>query len=119
MQNLFYIQTFIKQLFTKYQCLTKLPQISHIHKNNIYFKYNWNFLDQLLLPYKFHGSDMWGMYFFIFASLWAVNVSLIYMLSHSTKHNYIFSLDVCFASPEVNLLYFAKNNVENMLYDEV
>ena len=33
-----------------------------------FFKYNWNFLDQLLLPYKFHGRDMWGMYFFIFAS---------------------------------------------------
>ena len=25
--------------------------------------YNWNFLDQSLLLYKFHGSDMWGMYF--------------------------------------------------------
>ena len=33
-----------------------------------FFKYNWNFLDQLLLPYKFQGSDMWGMYFFISAS---------------------------------------------------
>ena len=31
-------------------------------------KYNWNFLDQPLLPYKFHGRDMWGMYFFIVAS---------------------------------------------------
>ena len=30
--------------------------------------FNWNFLDQQLLPYKFHGSDMCGMYFFIFAS---------------------------------------------------
>ena len=26
------------------------------------------FLDQPLLPYKFHGSDMPGMYFFIFAN---------------------------------------------------
>ena len=26
------------------------------------------FLDQSLLSYKFHGSDMWGIYFFIFAS---------------------------------------------------
>ena len=40
----------------------KLPQIIHI------FKYNWNFLDQLLLPYKFYSRDMYGMYVFIFAS---------------------------------------------------
>ena len=32
------------------------------------FKYNWDFLDQLLLPYKFHGSDMWEILFSIFAS---------------------------------------------------
>ena len=24
----------------------------------LFVKYNWNFLDQPLLPYKFHGSDM-------------------------------------------------------------
>ena len=29
----FQIQTFIKQLLTKYQIFTKLPQISHIHRN--------------------------------------------------------------------------------------
>ena len=33
-----------------------------------FFKYNWNFLDQLLLPYKFHGRDMWEILFSIFAS---------------------------------------------------
>ena len=59
---------FIKQLFTKYKFLIKLPQISHIDKNHNFFKYNWKFWDQLLLPYIFHGSDIWGMYFFIFAS---------------------------------------------------
>ena len=37
--------------------------------------YNWNFLDQLFLPYKFHGSDMWGVYFFIFASCEPLNLS--------------------------------------------
>ena len=62
-----------KQLFTKYQVLTKLPQISHIHKNRNFLKYNWDFLHQPLLPYKFHGSDMWGMYFFIFASCELLN----------------------------------------------
>ena len=30
------------------------------------FKYNWNFLDQPLLPYKFHGSDMTGILLFFF-----------------------------------------------------
>ena len=45
------------QLLTKYQIVKKLPQISHIHKIVI-FKYNCNFLDQLLLPYKFCGRDM-------------------------------------------------------------
>ena len=66
MQKNFKIRTLIKQLLTRYQFLTKLPQISHIHKNHNFFKYNWNFLDQPFHPYKFHGSDMRGMYFFIF-----------------------------------------------------
>ena len=34
----------------------------------VIFKYNWNFLDQLLLLFKFYGRDMMGMYFFNFAS---------------------------------------------------
>ena len=44
------------------------PQFYIFTKIIIFFKYNWIFLDQPLLPYKFHSSDMWGMYFFIFAS---------------------------------------------------
>ena len=68
-QKNFKIRTLIKQLLTKYEFLTKLPQISYIHKNHNFFKYNnWNFLDQPFHPYKFHGSDMRGMYFFVFAS---------------------------------------------------
>ena len=31
----------------------KLPQISHIHKHFNFFKYNWNCLDHLLLPFNF------------------------------------------------------------------
>ena len=27
-------------------------------QKSYFFKYNWNILDQPLLPYKFHGSDM-------------------------------------------------------------
>ena len=58
MQKNYQILTLIKQLLTKIK-------ISHIHKD---FKYNWNFLEQLLLPYKFHGSRMGGILFFNFAS---------------------------------------------------
>ena len=46
------------QLSTKYQIFKKLPQISHIHKNRNFLKYKCNFLDQLLLPYKFGAKDM-------------------------------------------------------------
>ena len=54
----FLIQSLIKQLLTKDQILMKLPQISHIHKNrNVVYMYDWNFLKQLLLPYKFYGRD--------------------------------------------------------------
>ena len=65
-QKNFKIRNLIKQLLTKYQIFTKLSQISHIHKNRNCS--NWNFSDQLLLPYKFYGRDMSGIYFFIFAS---------------------------------------------------
>ena len=37
-------------------------------QKSYFLKYNWNFLDQQLLPYKFYGRDMSGMYFFVFAS---------------------------------------------------
>ena len=56
----------MKQLLTKYQIFTKLPQISHIHTNHY-------FLDQLFLPYKFYGREMQDMYFFIFASCKPLN----------------------------------------------
>ena len=43
----------------KYQCFTKLPQISHIHKNGTFLKNKFEFfLYQLLLPYEIHGRDM-------------------------------------------------------------
>ena len=58
----------MKQLLTKYQIFTKLPQILHIPKHCNFCKYNWNFLGQVLLPYKFYGGDMQGIYFSIFAS---------------------------------------------------
>ena len=67
-QKNFEIRASIKQLFTKYQIFTILPQISHFHKYRNFFKYICNFLEQLLHPYKFHGRDISGILFFIFAS---------------------------------------------------
>ena len=65
-QKNFQIRASIKQLLTKYQIFTKLPQIPHIHINRNFSI--WNFLDQLPHPYKFYGRDMSGILFFIFAS---------------------------------------------------
>ena len=64
----FKIQASIKQLLTKYQIFTILPQISHFHKNRNFSSIFCNFLDQLLHPYKFYGRDMSEIPFFIFAS---------------------------------------------------
>ena len=67
-QKNFLNQASIKQLLTKYQIFTILPQISPFRKYRKYFKYICNFLGQLLHPYKFYGRDMSGILFFIFAS---------------------------------------------------
>ena len=60
---------FNKAVMDKYQIFKKLPQISHIHKNLNIKKYDWKLIDQLLLHYKVYGSDVRGIYCFIFASL--------------------------------------------------
>ena len=43
------------------------PNFTYPQKS-LFLKYNWNFLDQPLFPYKFYGWDMRGIYFLIFAS---------------------------------------------------
>ena len=52
--------------------INKISNFQEITPNFTYkrviFKYGWNFLDQLLLPYKFNGSGMRGIHFFNFAS---------------------------------------------------
>ena len=84
-QKNFQFRASTKQLLTKYQIFTKLPQIPHIHINrNFSSIYICNFLDQLLHPYKFYGRDMSGILFFIFAScepltvigLWCMDADL-------------------------------------------
>ena len=47
---------------------------------SLFFKYICNFLEQLLHPYKFHGRDMSGILFFIFASchpLMSIDIRLV------------------------------------------
>ena len=54
-----------------YAVIDKISNVYEIAPNSTYshiFKYICNFLDQLLHPYKFHGRDMSGILFFIFAS---------------------------------------------------
>ena len=44
----------MKQLLTKYQIFTKLPQIPRIRINRIVLNIFATFLDQQLHPYEFH-----------------------------------------------------------------
>ena len=83
-QKNFKIRATIKQLLTKYQIFTILPQISHFHKYCNFSSIFATFLDQLLHPYKFYGRDMSGILFFIFASceplmpynsMWTIKIS--------------------------------------------
>ena len=57
------------------EIFTKLPHISHIHKI-VFLKYHWKRIDQLLLPYKFHGKTCKEpIFFFHFASCEPLNGS--------------------------------------------
>ena len=47
----------MKQLLAKYKFFHEIAQISHSQKS-YFLKYNWNFLDQLHLLYRFCGRDM-------------------------------------------------------------
>ena len=68
----FRIRASIKQLLTKYQIYTILPQNFTFSEYGKFFKYICNFLDQLLHPYKFYGRGMSGILFFHFCQLWTV-----------------------------------------------
>ena len=77
MQNNFKIRTLIKQFFfTKYHFFNEIAPNLTSSQKSYFLKFNWIFdffFNQPLLPYEFHGSGMWGMYFFIFCQLWASN----------------------------------------------
>ena len=61
------IRTLIKTLLAKCRFLKKLSKIL-FEKNRNFSGIIVIFLDQLLLPYKIHGSSMRGILFFDFAS---------------------------------------------------
>ena len=75
-------KTTLMQLLTEYQFFKKLSQISNTHKNRN-LKYNWTFLDQLLLPYEFDGRDMLRNLLFHFCLLWVIKPSLLWKTSLS------------------------------------
>ena len=54
----FQIRALTNQLLTKYQFFTKLPQYDILMKIVIFKVSLEFFLDQMLLPYKFHGRNM-------------------------------------------------------------
>ena len=55
---------FNERVIGKVSIFQEIAKISHIHKNLIFLKYNWQLIDQLHLLYKFHGSSMRGILFF-------------------------------------------------------
>ena len=85
------IQTIIRPKYAKYWFFEKLPQISQIHKNCHSFKYNWNFQDQLLLPYKFHSSSMTEILSFNFASC-----ELLRLFGKCKAYHFLFILTFLF-----------------------
>ena len=65
----FKIRTLIKQLFTKFHRLTKLPQISHIHKNHNFSSIIGRFYTNCFYPTNFMaGTCEKYLLFIIFAS---------------------------------------------------
>ena len=62
----FTVSNFIQAVIGKISIFQEIAPNS-IYSQKLQFpNYNWNFLDQLLLPYKFHGSSMRGILFFFF-----------------------------------------------------
>ena len=86
-KRIFLIRALIKQLLTKYQIFTILPQISHFHKYRKFSSIFANFLDQLLHPYKFYGSDMSGILIFIFASCHPLNDRIVLLQRWVVKYH--------------------------------
>ena len=55
-----------------------------------FLQYKWVFSDQILLPYKFHGSSMRGILFFNFASSEPLNAIFLYCLAGAPISGFFF-----------------------------
>ena len=75
--------------------------------------YNWNFLDQPLLPYKFHGSEMWGMYFFIFASCELLK-DVRFIFEHFSTSFRLKSIDIRYDQRHTSFLNIDTGSEKNM-----
>ena len=60
------------------------------------FKYNWNFLDQLLLYYEFYGVDIKAIYIFIFVSCVTLETSLKCILLLASRDVHFDKRMICF-----------------------
>ena len=101
------IRFWIKQLLAKHWFFKKLAKIVRNHKNLNFSSIVGIFLDQLLLPYKFHGSGMRGIFFFQLYQLWVLNAlfpkfqpfSLYHLSSNPQKYQiwiFLFLLSVLY-----------------------
>ena len=113
-KRIFKIQALMKQLLTKYQIFTILPQVSHFHKYRNFSSIFCNFLDQLLHPYKFHGRDMSGILFFILASCHPLICKLSFPVNiHSMVFNevYYYSGALNCSKYGTTLQFLARTNI--------
>ena len=104
-----------KQFLVNYRIFQKSPQISHIHKNVI-FRVYWNFLDQLLLHYKFQDSNMTGIHFFnssSYETLIAPSILItIFCLKSPTKSQFQIT-NFALSSHQIVFYYAVAINVLN------
>ena len=84
-QKKFRIRASIKAVIDKnITFFTKLTKF-HIFANIVIFQVYLHFLDQLLHPYKWYGSGMSGILFFIFASCEPLRPIIRFCVNHGRK----------------------------------
>ena len=87
-------ELYFKALLVKYRFFKKSPQISHIHKMRNLSSIIVIFLEQLLLPYKFHGNSMRRILFFNFDSCEPLNTIVVMHGEHNVIDNFEFPFKI-------------------------
>ena len=105
----------MKQLLTKYQFFTKLPQISltKIVNANVLLERD---IDQLLLPYKFYGRDIKIIYFKFLTVRALNNISLCQFLPLTDLTTKTKSFKGPPASPKVTAIMREKYDLQYQFY---